>query len=106
MAKAKKTACRKCAECIHEYACQMWNVGNINQMDATHCTGYEAVKDSAAYFCGWLKGLENIRCGNCKHSAVTSVSKREVACTKFAIEHLKAEHTCVFAEKKEGLNEI
>lgn len=56
MAKDKKTDFLKCAECIHEYACQMWNIGSINQMNATNCINYETVKDSAAYLCGLLDG--------------------------------------------------
>lgn len=101
MAKAKKTDCRKCAECIHEYACAMWNVGSINQMDATHCTGYETVEDSAAYFCGWIKGVDNVRCGNCKHSLNKSITDKRLICTKLNIE-LQASDTCFFAEKEGG----
>lgn len=52
--KQNKKDFRKCAECIHEYACAMWNVGNIHNMDATHCINYETVKDSSAYLCGRL----------------------------------------------------
>lgn len=53
----KKTAPDKtCGECIHEYACAMWNVGNLHNTDATHCTNYETVKMSAAYLIGKLDG--------------------------------------------------
>ena len=45
---------RTCADCIHEFACAIWNVGGIHNMDATHCTGFESVRDSAAYLCGVL----------------------------------------------------
>lgn len=45
---------KTCADCIHEYACQMWNIGHIHDMDATNCTNHEAVKESAAYLIGRL----------------------------------------------------
>lgn len=54
MAKKKQETVRTCADCIHEFQCQMWNMGNIHNMDATRCNGYETVKDSAAYLCGVL----------------------------------------------------
>lgn len=49
MAKETK-AVRKCEQCIHEYACQAWNVGSIHDMNATNCTNYETVEGSNAYF--------------------------------------------------------
>ena len=36
---------RTCGQCIHEYACGMWNVGNLRNTDATHCTNYETLSD-------------------------------------------------------------
>lgn len=54
--KAENPKPRTCAECIHEWACQAWNVGNIHNMDATNCAVYETVKESAAYLCGLLDG--------------------------------------------------
>ena len=54
MAKKERNPDRTCADCIHEYQCQMWNMGTIHNMDATTCNGYETVKDSAAYLCGVL----------------------------------------------------
>ena len=47
---------RTCADCIHEWACQAWNRGNIHKMDANSCQMYETVKDSAAYLCGRIDG--------------------------------------------------
>ena len=52
MEKKIKKPVKTCADCIHEFACGMWNIGNIHGMDATNCTNYETVKDSAAYFIG------------------------------------------------------
>lgn len=49
-----KKPAQTCGDCIHEYACAMWNVGSLHNADATHCTNYETVKQSAAYFCGRL----------------------------------------------------
>ena len=57
MAKRNDTKPKKtCGECIHEYACAMWNVGSLQNTDATHCTNYETVKDSAAYLIGKMDG--------------------------------------------------
>ena len=53
--KHEKTV-KKCADCIHQFACQMWNIGYIHEMDATSCKNYETVKDSAAYLIGKLDG--------------------------------------------------
>lgn len=53
--KQKKT----CSECIHEYACSMWTLGNLHNTDATHCVNYETVKDSAAYLIGRMEGEQN-----------------------------------------------
>ena len=43
---------KKCELCIHENACQAWNVGAIHNMDATNCVNYETLKESNAYFLG------------------------------------------------------
>lgn len=52
----RKKPLKTCADCIHEFACQMWNIGHIHEMDATNCTNHETVKDSAAYLIGKLDG--------------------------------------------------
>lgn len=52
----EKSPIRTCADCIHEYACAMWNVGNIHNADASGCANYETVKMSAAYFIGKMDG--------------------------------------------------
>ncbi len=49
---AKKKIERTCEQCIHEYACQAWNIGSIQNMNATNCSNYETVKNSNAYFLG------------------------------------------------------
>lgn len=56
--KKKNEKYRKCADCIHEWACQAWNVGTIHETDATNCAIYETVKDSTAYFLGYLDTKE------------------------------------------------
>ena len=56
MKKKKPAAAKSCADCIHEYACQAWNVGTIHNMDATNCVNHETVKESTAYFIGFLDG--------------------------------------------------
>ena len=52
-----------CADCIHEYACQAWNVGHIHDMDARNCVNRETVKDSTAYFLGCLDGKKQAQEG-------------------------------------------
>lgn len=49
-----------CADCIHEYACAMWNNGNIHNMDATHCPTYENLRESPVYLMGLLDRKEEI----------------------------------------------
>lgn len=61
-ASKKQTEARPtCAECIHELACSAWNVGNIHNMDATNCACRETVKESTAYFIGYLDGKKEAR---------------------------------------------
>lgn len=57
--KPKKPA-KTCADCIHEYACQAWNVGHIHDMDAAHCVNHETVKESTAYFIGVMDGKKSV----------------------------------------------
>lgn len=45
---------RTCGECIHEYACSMWSIGMIHNMNAENCCNFETVKDSSAYLIGLL----------------------------------------------------
>ena len=52
MAKKIRKPLKTCADCIHEFACSMWNIGYIHEMDATNCVNYETVKDSASYLIG------------------------------------------------------
>lgn len=47
---------RTCGECIHEFACGMWNRGNFHNTDATNCANYETVQMSAAYLIGKMDG--------------------------------------------------
>lgn len=47
---------KTCADCIHEFACQMWTLGRIHEMNAENCPNHETVKDSAAYLIGKLEG--------------------------------------------------
>ena len=56
MAKKIKTKApaRTCGECIHEYACAMWNTGTITHASAEHCTEY-TTWESAAYLVGRLE---------------------------------------------------
>lgn len=56
----KGISARTCGECIHEYACAMWNVGNLHNTDATNCTNYESVRMSAAYLIGKLDGEKGV----------------------------------------------
>ena len=56
MRKNKDERTRTCGECIHEYACAMWNVGSLHNTDATNCSNYETAKMSAAYLIGKMDG--------------------------------------------------
>lgn len=57
MAKNKeKKPVKTCADCVHEFACQMWNVGHIHEMSASACKNYETVKESPAYLIGLMDG--------------------------------------------------
>ncbi len=57
MAKKKKQIFQKtCSDCVHEFACQTWNVGNIHNMDAERCSNHETVKESPAYLVGLIDG--------------------------------------------------
>ena len=57
MAKKTKTKAPAltCGECIHEYACAMWNTGTITRASAEHCTEYTTCRESAAYLVGRLE---------------------------------------------------
>lgn len=54
--KKKTPPVKVCSDCIHENACQAWNIGTIHCMDATNCINYETIKDSTAYFIGLMDG--------------------------------------------------
>lgn len=60
MKKKKTKPVKVCSDCIHEYACQAWNIGNIHSMDASYCDNYETVRDSVAYFIGYREGQRKI----------------------------------------------
>ena len=62
MAKKRPTQPKRiCGDCIHEYACSMWNRGNLHNTDATNCTNYETARMSAAYLIGKLDVLEELK---------------------------------------------
>lgn len=47
---------KRCCDCIHEAACQSWNVGSLYNTDAHSCKNYETVRESTAYFIGYREG--------------------------------------------------
>lgn len=53
---AKKKAKKTCADCIHEWACQAWMLGTNHNTDAQGCAMHETVRESAAYFIGFMDG--------------------------------------------------
>lgn len=75
MAKIDKTAIRTCEDCIHEHACQAWNMGTIHNMDASRCPFHETVLDSPAYYCGFTEGLRTARENMAKWSEEMSISE-------------------------------
>lgn len=60
MAKKNTTPTRTCGECIHEFACGMWTLGTLRNTDATNCTNYETVRDSAAYLIGKMEAQKQL----------------------------------------------
>ena len=48
----KNIRIKKCTNCIHEYACQAWNMGIIHDAESSGCINYEELKDSNAYYLG------------------------------------------------------
>lgn len=62
---------RTCEQCIHETACQAWNIGSIHNMDSVNCANYETVQESNAYFLGKRDGL----CG------ITPQTAKSMICT-------------------------
>lgn len=57
--KNPKKQIKTCADCIHEFACSMWNIGYIHNMDTTNCTCYETVRDSTPYYIGFCEGQKS-----------------------------------------------
>lgn len=57
--KNPKKQIKTCTDCIHEFACSMWNIGSIHNMDATNCINHETVKDSSSYFIGFSDGQKS-----------------------------------------------
>lgn len=48
-----------CAGCIHEWACSRWNVGSVYDMDATNCNARETLRESNAYYIGYMDGQKD-----------------------------------------------
>ncbi len=61
MDKKKSKRARCCGDCIHEYACQAWNIGTIHFADASGCANYETTRDSTPYFIGYREGMNRGR---------------------------------------------
>lgn len=51
---------KTCGECIHEFACGMWNMGTIHYADAGHCVNYTTVRESAGYTLGKIEAKEEM----------------------------------------------
>ena len=79
MAKRKSKPLKTCADCTHEFACAMWNIGNIHNMDAANCTNYETVKDSMPYLIGLLDGRTGVRIENQTEEIVRECDERCIA---------------------------
>ena len=75
---AKKKEIRTCEQCIHEYACQSWNIGSIHNMNATNCTNYETIKDSNTYFLGVRSAEDDAYSRGCL--AGIELGKKESLC--------------------------
>lgn len=44
--KKRKTNSIVCSDCIHFYACSMWNVGTLYNTNATNCYNFETYEDA------------------------------------------------------------
>lgn len=73
-----KNAHRTCEQCIHETACQSWNIGSIHNMNAKNCINYETIKDSNAYFLGVRSVEDDAYSRGCL--AGIELGKREALC--------------------------
>ena len=51
-----KKSVKVCGDCIHEAACNSWNIGTLSNADATSCINYETLRESNAYFIGYREG--------------------------------------------------
>lgn len=63
MKEKENVTAKTCADCIHEHACQAWNVGTIRNMKA--CINHETVKESDAYFIGFNEGKKEANGEKC-----------------------------------------
>lgn len=54
-----------CGDCIHEFACSMWNVGTMYDADASCCVNYETARD---FIVGFDRLFEEIKKENAKNA--------------------------------------
>ena len=101
--KKKYEKYRKCADCIHEWACQAWNVGTIHEMDATICTNYETVKDSTVYWLGYRAGQADG--GNVLNKAIDLMAEYIVTLggvDRYLCDEIPEEHHMKYQPKNDG----
>ena len=51
MKKKKQEPKKRCGDCIHLCACSAWNLGTLDNADATHCINYDTLET----WCSWCK---------------------------------------------------
>lgn len=51
MRRRKQEPKKRCGDCIHLCACSAWNLGTLDNADATHCINY----DTGESWCSWCK---------------------------------------------------
>jgi len=51
MKKKKQELKKRCGDCIHLCACRAWNLGTLDNTDATHCINYDTLET----WCSWCK---------------------------------------------------
>ena len=87
----KEVKNKKCESCIHENACQMWNMGTIHNANATNCANYELIKESNAYFLGVRSSEDEAYSRGClagielrKHDLLCGITKKDAEINKAA----------------------
>ena len=67
--KTKKENTRVCGDCIHLCACNAWQIGTLDNADATHCINYDTVES----WCSWCKLKRTAKTGEANNAPAPEV---------------------------------